>query len=629
MARNTSDVLKLTGAVGLPDPTIGSNSGTQGFWGTDLNAYLLTLDNEFALTYAGNPNGIVAANYVGRRCFDTANRKVWIATTTGNAATAVWYDSGKAEAVDVRDFGAIPDAKGIYDIVCTSGSPTATSATANFTAADVGKQIKIYDIANAAYVFRGTISARNSATSITLSGNATASCSSGNGYGYYGTNNATAINNALTAAAAMVQSTINGPNFPHGTGQIRVTFPIDYRGSGYLFNSTLTPGRNVVIDADAMLFNNCGNGAADRAWALTGTGWHIKKLVIAHNGGMGIDMGTLAENSSTVIEDLQQWTVGVNYDGGATPNAHVALRMTGYDFTIVKNWSKGGNIAFHMDQVSDVFCAMPMELIGASVSVQATSVENATVNWVTDTGSFLAAAIDGSRNSRYYGRAFSVVATALTYGIQIGEYDAGNKCRGLLVDYIGQRTGGVGSKISNCEDSILRQILTNAALFSASGQNITGGITYGSGNNECLIVEQTRDGAISTVSSGTVAGILKDQSDGAETLYGPQAAGLKKIVLTLTNDGTFSVPANHYISEIFINNTTANAVTGGVKIGTTSGATDVLAAFAVGANAKLYVPTANLLKKWFSTSAAQTCFFQDVTSWNSANLTVTIILGVL
>lgn len=90
MARNTSDILKLTGAVGLPATGAVNYPDTKDNWDDDLNAFLLAVDNEFALVYAGDPNTHVAATYVGKKVFDTVNNQLWAATTIGNAATAVW-----------------------------------------------------------------------------------------------------------------------------------------------------------------------------------------------------------------------------------------------------------------------------------------------------------------------------------------------------------------------------------------------------------------------------------------------------------------------------------------------------------------------------------------------------------
>lgn len=103
--------------------------------------------------------------------------------------------------------------------------------------------------------------------------------------------------------------------------------------------------------------------------------------------------------------------------------------------------------------------------------------------------------------------------------------------------------------------------------------------------------------------------------------------GENSIILSaVTGDTTATIPPGYALRDIAIYNTTANAVTGGIKIGTTSGAVDVVAAQAVGANAYLLVPAADILLRLFSATASQTLFIQDVTAWNSASLNIVITL---
>lgn len=94
------------------------------------------------------------------------------------------------------------------------------------------------------------------------------------------------------------------------------------------------------------------------------------------------------------------------------------------------------------------------------------------------------------------------------------------------------------------------------------------------------------------------------------------------IVTSATSLSAISVPAGYAITDIMIENTTANAVTGGIKIGTTSGGTDVVAAQAVGANG--LVMTGSILKRVFSTSAPTALYIDAVTSWNSASLNISV-----
>ena len=86
-----------------------------------------------------------------------------------------------------------------------------------------------------------------------------------------------------------------------------------------------------------------------------------------------------------------------------------------------------------------------------------------------------------------------------------------------------------------------------------------------------------------------------------------------------------AVPAGAYIKMVIIQNTTANAVTGGISIGTTANGTDVVAAQAVGASTIVFVTDATLLKRVFSATAATVLHAAPVTSSNTANLTFSIV----
>lgn len=97
----------------------------------------------------------------------------------------------------------------------------------------------------------------------------------------------------------------------------------------------------------------------------------------------------------------------------------------------------------------------------------------------------------------------------------------------------------------------------------------------------------------------------------------------------LTANTTIAIPFSYMIESISFRNNTANAVTGGIKIGTTNGGTEVVVAQAVGANELVQVTSANLLKALFATNATTTLFIQAVTSWNSANVSMVVKLKQL
>lgn len=90
--------------------------------------------------------------------------------------------------------------------------------------------------------------------------------------------------------------------------------------------------------------------------------------------------------------------------------------------------------------------------------------------------------------------------------------------------------------------------------------------------------------------------------------------------LAVTSNATVSIPSGNVIQHLVIQNTTGNAVTGGIRIGTTDGGVDVVIAVAVGANALFSVLDATLLKRVFSMSGSTTLYIQTVTLWNSSSL---------
>ncbi len=98
---------------------------------------------------------------------------------------------------------------------------------------------------------------------------------------------------------------------------------------------------------------------------------------------------------------------------------------------------------------------------------------------------------------------------------------------------------------------------------------------------------------------------------------GSNVAQTTLIQVTANNaNATVSIPAGYGIASWSLINTTANAVTGGIKIGTTSGGVEVLTSLAVGASA--VIGNTTLLKYVFSLASDTTLYLQPLTAWNSA-----------
>lgn len=97
----------------------------------------------------------------------------------------------------------------------------------------------------------------------------------------------------------------------------------------------------------------------------------------------------------------------------------------------------------------------------------------------------------------------------------------------------------------------------------------------------------------------------------------------------LVDDSSFSLPAGKAITAIFIRNNNANAITGGINIGTTDGGADVVSAAAVAANALVRLQPATVLKSVFSMSVPTIIYLTDVTAWNGANIDVWFVMEKL
>jgi hypothetical protein len=134
---------------------------------------------------------------------------------------------------------------------------------------------------------------------------------------------------------------------------------------------------------------------------------------------------------------------------------------------------------------------------------------------------------------------------------------------------------------------------------------------------------------LSRILGSSTTGALLALSGAAHVSISPMSEDLshaQNSKLAVTSDTTLAIPYGYAIAGIYIVNTTANAITGGLKIGTTAGATDVVAAQTVGANALVSVPYVDLLKRLFSMSVNQTLYIQAVSSWNSASITISFDL---
>lgn len=113
------------------------------------------------------------------------------------------------------------------------------------------------------------------------------------------------------------------------------------------------------------------------------------------------------------------------------------------------------------------------------------------------------------------------------------------------------------------------------------------------------------------------------------TLTNPAVYVIYQIpVIGATANFQMSVPIGTQLISVQMSETTlTQSITGGIRIGTAAGGTDVVVAQAVAAGAKLVITDATLLKRVFSVSADTPLFIEAVTNWNGASLNVTYLVG--
>lgn len=91
-----------------------------------------------------------------------------------------------------------------------------------------------------------------------------------------------------------------------------------------------------------------------------------------------------------------------------------------------------------------------------------------------------------------------------------------------------------------------------------------------------------------------------------------------------------ALPAGAYLKSVLVNNLTANAVTGNISVGSTANGTDIVASLVCAANCVASAPgTTALAKSVFTATggAATTIHAAAITSWNSANVNITVVYG--
>ncbi|AFN39127.1 pectin lyase activity [Burkholderia phage BcepMigl] len=259
-----------------------------------------------------------AGAWARARLSDIANFVLSVFTLTVGTATGIIGRTILAELLDlpvsVKRFGAKGNGVRLLDGAVSAGSKAFTSASASFTASDVGKAISVVGAGTGGAVLRTTISAFVSPTAVTLT--AAASTAVTGAVATYGADDTTAVQNAVNYCAQ-----------PKRTLKLYFPSSIYYLGAEIvslapLLVSVVDPSPKNVGEADIgggswLFFAHSGKGFS----ALTTNGNY--KGVTFRNIGTFRDQPPPASSWAPYDHDFDFYSDGaddVTYDNVLTAN---------------------------------------------------------------------------------------------------------------------------------------------------------------------------------------------------------------------------------------------------------------------------------------------------------------------
>lgn len=197
----------------------------------------------------------------------------------------------------------------------------------------------------------------------------------------------------------------------------------------------------------------------------------------------------------------------------------IGLQLLGYDFRLSRYWVKGGSTGLYLNTASDVF-GDDLSLIGSTTGLAVgTSSDINLFNVDCDTDSGQCATLDAVQNVYLRAHAFSLSSAVLSNGIQIGQYLT-TQNTGVIVDYLGQKTGGSCAYVDYASDVTLNMLCSNNNVPGGVGANIATGVTYGTHNSGTVNITEALTSGI-TPTSGTITGVLTEIINGQQiTLQG-------------------------------------------------------------------------------------------------------------
>ena len=456
----------LTGPTGSAGTTGATGSaGIQGIPGTTGPQGPQGIQGPIGLT--GNAGATGAQGTIGPQG----------ATGADGVATSVY--------ISASDFSAVPDVVTLIDGRIAQDSHSLSSLTANFTANDIGKYLKIYDVTNWSFGVRTTIASFVDTHTVLLTDASPVNMLTGTIEVTYGTDNSPHIQSALDFAFTQVETLTINVNNPVGGGAARVYLPVNNSGGNYLLASPIFVPRNVCLDGDAMLYNCIGNTGSDTNFPIQlADGGSLGTVLLDCAHGCGITSGTVTGDAHSRLEHIRLWNIG-------TDPGQKGLVIKGFDYDIGHLWTKGGNLALDMDTASDCHFDT-VYIMGAQTPIRLNGCQNINMSKVAwDTNASIGLLIDTSHhvdmNIMSFNNYDGSGGTELICGVQVGKF-TGTHCSNIAITYKAVQTGGVGLDVSNCTDSTFNLLLSDAPVFSNANGIATfdKAVNYGPNNTGFL-----------------------------------------------------------------------------------------------------------------------------------------------
>lgn len=265
-----------SGGLVFENNHIGGETGTYNPFRLEDTFVLSRIDAAF------ENNHVFVGTTVFAHSATITNRNIKVDTVGTDRPLGLSFAAGIGRTIDVkRDFGAKGDTRTVTDAAITSGQATLTSATAAFTAADVGKKASVLGAGAFGVALNTTISSVTNGTTAVLAANAGTTVSGA--VADIGTDDTAAIFAAIAA----------GPTFfPAGTYMVLST--IDLPDKAHLFGVGLASTiRDCIGNQNIFSFVNNASDVTIRDLRFTGRG-----TLGSQNDGDGTGRGAIYSGNS-------------------------------------------------------------------------------------------------------------------------------------------------------------------------------------------------------------------------------------------------------------------------------------------------------------------------------------------